>query len=80
MSGLKNTAKRLVNASVGRGYKTNDERRAEKKAKIKAGKDKQFKNAQMPDEEEIQRAERRKAARRRGSRSSNVLTSGDTLG
>ena len=80
MSGLKNTSKRLVNLSVGKGYKTNQERRDEKKAKIQKAKDKQFENAMMPDEEEIKRAERRKAARRKGSRAATVLTSGDTLG
>jgi len=80
MSGLKNTAKRLANASLGRGYATNDERRQKKKAKIKAGKDKMFQNAAMPDEEDIRRVERRKAARRRGSRANTVMTNRDTLG
>lgn len=80
MSGLKNTAKRLANASLGRGYQTNSEKREKKKAKIKAKKDEQFANANMPDEEAIARAERRKAAKRRGSRTNTVLTSGDRLG
>jgi hypothetical protein len=80
MSGLKNTAKRLANMSLGRGYKTNDERRQEKKGKITAAKNKMFQSAQMPDEEDIRRVERRKAARRRGSRAQTVMTERDTLG
>lgn len=80
MSGLKNTTKRIVNASVGRGYKTNTERRNKKEAKRKGAIDAQFANAAMPDEEELQLVERRRAARRRGSRAATVLTSGDTLG
>ncbi len=80
MSGLKNTAKRLANASMGRGYMTNDERRQKKAAKVKKAKDKMFQNAVLPDEEDIRRVERRKAARRRGSRASTVLTDRETLG
>jgi len=80
MSGLKNTGKRLVNMATGRGYKTNRERRMEKAAKVQAGKDKMFSDAEMPDEELIARNERRKAARRKGSRVSTILTDEDTLG
>lgn len=80
MSGLKNTGKRLVNASVGRGYKTNRERKAEKAAKKQASLDEIYQGAEMPDEEVIKRNERRKAAARRGSRVSTVLTERDTLG
>ena len=80
MSGLKNTAKRLINASTGRGYKTNKERSQEKDAKRQAGVDKLYSSADMPDEELIKRNERRKAARRRGSRVSTILTDQDTLG
>lgn len=80
MSGLKNTTKRLVNASVGRGYKTNTERRQKKETKRKGALDAQFANVAMPDEEELQLVERRRAARRRGSRAATVLTSVDTLG
>jgi len=80
MGGLKNTAKRLANVSVGRGYMTNTERREKKKAKVKAGKDKMFQSAALPDEEEIRRVERRKSAARRGSRAKTVLTDLDTLG
>ncbi len=81
MSGLKNTGKRLTNFGLGRGYATNEENREKKKAKIKAGKDKMFQSAALPDEEEIRRVERRKAARRRGSRAKTILTDrDDTLG
>jgi len=80
MSGLKNTGKRLVNMSIGRGYKTNKERRMEKKADKQAGLDKIYQGAEMPDEEVIRRNARRKAAARRGSRQRNVLTDEDVLG
>ena len=80
MSGLENTAKRFVNASLGRGYATNAERREKKAAKHQAGLDKIYAGASMPDEEVIQRNERRKAAARRGSRQRNVLTDEDSLG
>jgi len=80
MSGLKNTSKRIMNASVGRGYMTNEERRQKKKGKIKKAKDKMFQSAALPDEEEIRLVERRKAAKRRGSRAQTVLTDLDTLG
>lgn len=80
MSGLKNTAKRMVNASVGRGYKTNRERRQEKEVKRQAALDSVYANALIPDEEEVRRNERRKQAKRRGSRASTQLTDQDTLG
>ena len=81
MSGLKNTTKRLANASLGKGYKTNAERRAKKAAKRQAKLDEVYEDAQMPDEEAVRLVERRKAARRRGSRSRNVLTEqNETLG
>ncbi|KPK74227.1 MAG: hypothetical protein AMJ84_00115 [Acidithiobacillales bacterium SM23_46] len=81
MSGLKNTGKRLVNFSLGKGYKTNKERRMEKEAKQQAALDKIYQSAEMPDDEYIRRNERRKAAKRRGSRTSNILTEADeTLG
>lgn len=75
MSGLKNTGKRLVNFSLGRGYKTNKERKMEKQAKAQKKLDKIYASAMVPDEEFIRRNERRKAAARRGSRVSSVLTS-----
>ncbi len=80
MSGLKNTVKRIANASMGRGYKTSRELRTERAAKAQAKKDKLFSSAEMPDDELIARNERRKAARRRGSRVSTILTDDDTLG
>jgi len=80
MSGLKNTVRRLANASLGKGYMTSGERHQKRLAKDQAQKDKVFAGAQMPDEEEIARNERRKAAKRRGSRVSTVLTEDDTLG
>ena len=80
MSGLKNTFRRLGNASMGKGYKTSGEAKREKAAKVQAGKDKIFSGAQLPDEEVIKRNERRKAATRRGSRVSTILTDEDSLG
>jgi len=80
MSGLKNTGKRFINASIGKGYATNKERRAKKVAKHQAGLDAMFAGAELPDEELIKRNERRKAAKRRGSRVSTVLTDEDQLG
>ena len=74
MSGLKNTGKRFINASLGRGYKTNKERRLSKQANRQKRIDKIYAAAEMPDEELIRRNERRKAAARRGSRQRNVLT------
>ena len=78
MSGLNNTVKRIGNASLGRGYMTNQERRDKKKAQVTKAKNKM--NAMMPDEEDIRRVERRKAAKRRGSRASTVMTDRETLG
>jgi hypothetical protein len=80
MSGLNNTVKRLTNASLGRGYMTNTEKREKAKAKVTSRKNKMFQSAVMPDEEDIRRVERRKAAARRGSRASTVLTDRETLG
>ena len=80
MGGLKNTAKRLTNAAVGRGYMTNQEREDKKKAKIKQGKDKMFQNAKLPDEADLKLVERRKAAKRTSARAQTVLTDRDTLG
>jgi len=83
MSGLKNTAKRLINVSQpwnNRGYETNKEHREKKAAKKQKVLDEVYAGAQMPDEEQIARNERRKAAARRGSRQRNVLTDEDSLG
>jgi len=80
MGGLKNTAKRIANASVGRGYMTNDERRKAKAAKSKKKKDKMFQDAALPDEEEIRLVERRKAAKRTSARAQTVLTNRTGLG
>ena len=78
MSGLENTVKRIANASMGKGYKTNRERRTLRAGRKQDALDKMFSSAEMPDEEQVRRSERRKAAKRRGSRIENVLT--DTLG
>ena len=81
MSGLENTGKRLINASLGRGYKTNDERKAREEGQDSRSPRQDHEGAEMPDEEVIRRNERRKAAARRGSRQRNVLTDdGDSLG
>ena len=80
MAGLKNTVKRMANASMGRGYATSSALLQKRKAKSQARLDKTFQSALMPDEEEIAREERRKAARRRGSRADTVLTDQDLLG
>lgn len=80
MSGLKNTVKRLANASMGKGYKTNREIREEKKMKRQQALDKIYEGAEMPDERALRRAARRKAASNKGSRVSTVLTDQDTLG
>ena len=45
MSGLENTVKRLANASMGRGYATNRERREKKKAKRQAALNKIYEGA-----------------------------------
>ena len=82
MSGIKNTIQKFVNASTGKGFKTNEQvRRPKRQAEAIAKRDAMFAGADMPDEEFIRRNERRKAAKRRGSRVSNVLTDDtDTLG
>ncbi|MCK5090332.1 MAG: hypothetical protein KAI25_09065 [Hyphomicrobiaceae bacterium] len=80
MSGLKNTAKRGWNLGMGRGYKTNEERREKARGKITKRKNKMFANASLPDEEEIRRVERRKSAKRQGSRSQTVMTDRESLG
>lgn len=80
MSGLKNTVKRFANASMGKGYQTQEEKRAKDAAKEQSRLDAIYAGAEMPDEEVIQRNERRKAAKRRGSRQRNVLTDEDSLG
>ena len=79
MSGLKNTFKRLLNFSTGQGYMTGREKRAERDMKRQAALDRVYRNAPIPEAEEIKRNERRKAARRGGSRANTVLTR-DTLG
>lgn len=79
MSGLKNTGKRLWNFSTGKGYMTNEEKRAKDAAKAQQALDKIYASAEMPDSEMIRRNERRKAAKRRGSRQRNVLTEEDAL-
>ena len=84
MSGLKNTVRRMANASRGLGYKTSGEKKRSDAAKHEAAEqarlDEIYSGAQMPDEELIRRNERRKAAKRRGSRISTVLTDEDQLG
>ena len=80
MSGLKNTVKRFVNASTGKGFKTGREIRSEKAAKAQGIKDKMFASAQIPDDEEIKRNERRRQANRAGSRANTVMTDRETLG
>lgn len=80
MGGLSNTRKRLFNFARGKGYKTGEERFAERDAKAQAAKDRLFAGAELPDDEEVRRNERRKAAKRRGSRVNTVLTDQDTLG
>jgi len=78
MSGLKNTAKRLVSFGTGKGYSTSGERKAKAAAKEKGRLDAIYGGAQLPDEEEGRRRSRRKQAGVRGSRASTVLT--DNLG
>jgi len=80
MSGLKNTMKRMANASLGRGYETNREKKQKKAAKHQAALDRVYTGAQIPDPEEIKRKEKRKSARRRGSRADTILTDQETLG
>ena len=80
MAGLKNTVRRMANASLGKGYQTTVERREKKAVKKQSKLDEIYAGAQIPDEELIRRNERRKAAKRRGSRISTVLTDEDSLG
>ena len=80
MSGLKNTVKRMANASLGRGYMTTKERREKTAVKKQSKLDEIYAGAHIPDEELIRRNERRKSAKRRGSRIATVLTDEDTLG
>ncbi len=80
MGGLKNTMKRVTNLGLGRGYKTNEERRQAKLGKITKAKNKMFASAMLPDEEEIRRVERRKSAKRQGSRAQTVMTDRQSLG
>jgi len=78
MSGLKNTAKRMISFSTGKGYSTKGERRAKAAAQEKSRLDAIYGAGQIPDEEEGRRRARRKQAGVVGSRASTVLT--DTLG
>lgn len=78
MSGLKNTAKRIVSFSKGKGYTTGAERQAKAEAREKSRLDAIYGAAAMPDEEVTAREARRRQARRRGSRASTIMT--DTLG
>jgi hypothetical protein len=82
MSGLKNTVKRMANASMFKGYKTNREIRQEKALKKQTALNKMYSEAKMPDSVEIKKNERRKAAKRRGSRVSTIMSETDkeTLG
>jgi hypothetical protein len=77
MSGLKNTVRRLGNASMGKGYKTGKEIKAEKAAKAQNALDKVYAGAEVPDDEMLKRKERRKAAKRQGSRANTILTNND---
>lgn len=76
MSGLKNTGQKFINASTGKGFKTNEQLRRKKRI---AERDARYATADMPDDEMIRRNERRKAAMRRGSRTRNVLTSDEDM-
>ena len=78
MSGLKNTAKRMISFSKGKGYTTGAERQAKAEAAEKSRLDAIYGSAQMPDPEAQRRRARRTQAGRTGSRASTVLT--DTLG
>lgn len=76
MSGLKNTVQKFINASAGRGMKTNEQLRRPKRA---AERDALYASAMIPDEELIRRNEKRKSSARRGSRQRNVMTIGSDL-
>lgn len=78
MSGLKNTAKRMMSFSKGKGYTTGAERQAKADAAEKGRLDAIYGAAQLPDEEAQRRKARRTQAGRRGSRAETVLT--DQLG
>ncbi len=78
MSGLKNTGKRIMSFSKGKGYSTGAERQAKADAAEKSRLDAIYGSAQLPDEDEVGRRTRRKQASQRGSRASTVLT--DQLG
>jgi 3-phosphoglycerate kinase len=80
MGGLSNTALRLHNFGVAKGYKTNKEIKQEKAAKQQKKLDKVYSDVSLPDDELIQRNARRKAAKRQGSRANTVLTDRQTLG
>jgi len=78
MSGLRNTYKRVLNFSKGKGYMTGAERGAKAAAAEKGRLDAIYGSAQMPDPEAQRRQARRKQAGRVGSRAETVLT--DQLG
>lgn len=80
MSGLSNTKHRLKNVLRGKGYKSDDEIAAERKAKRQNALDEIYSGAEAPDDELLKRTERRKAAKRQGSRANTVLTNNDQLG
>ena len=80
MSGLKNTVRRLGNASMGKGYMTSGEKKREKAMKRQNELDKVYTGAEVPDDEELKRNERRKQAKRQGSRANTILTNNDQLG
>lgn len=80
MSGLKNTVRRLGNASMGRGYKTSGEAKREVAAKKQNALDLVYSGADVPDDEQLKRVERRKQAKRQGSRANTILTNNDQLG
>ena len=78
MSGLKNTGKRMMSFSKGKGYSTGAERQAKAEAAEKGRLDAIYQGADLPDPEEGRRRARRKQAAKRGSRAQSVLT--DQLG
>ena len=80
MSGLKNTVRRMGNASIGRGYQTSGERKRKEAAKVQNALDEVYSGAEVPDDEQLKRTERRKAAKRQGSRANTILTNNDQLG
>lgn len=81
MSGLKNTVKRMANASLGRGYSTKKERDAKAAADRQSALDTIYAGANVvPDADQLRRQQRKKAAKRKGSRVSTILTDDETLG